>query len=183
MGREVTAQDSKNDAEPDGKNTYLLVSVSGVRCGIPASAIREVLHIPELHRPMGTPAIIQGMLQIGDGVVPVLRLDRLFNLPEFSFGLYSPVIILKNTRIALSVLVESVESLVEISQDQIRPVESDLTFNSCIQAQAFHGGEAVSLLRIDSILVEEEARILDEFIRWSTNRLALISPTERMEAR
>ena len=70
--------------------------LAGRTCAIPSANVREVLFMPALARPPGLPAILEGILNLGGVAVPVVKLDRLFGLPERVAGLYTPIIVLRS---------------------------------------------------------------------------------------
>lgn len=158
--------------------TYLFFSFGGRRCGLPTSAVREIQHICELGKLPGLPRFIEGMMQLGADVIPVIRPERLFDLPEDPVGLYSPVIRLRAVGGDLAILVREVERIVTIATSNITDVTDALTFNGCVSGETNINGDVIPLLDPDRILLEQERRAVDQFAAIAQSRVDDLSTAE-----
>jgi purine-binding chemotaxis protein CheW len=118
----------------------------------------------QLAHPPGLPTPLEGILDLGGKAVPVLRLDRLLRLPVREAGLYSMLIVLKGLAGGnLALLVERASEVRSVSFGELLPVDREDSFNACAEASFFLGGETVSLLSPQRILLEKERQVLSEF--------------------
>jgi purine-binding chemotaxis protein CheW len=131
----------------------------------------------QLARPPALPLPLEGILNLGGRSVPVLRLDRLLQLPEQLLGLYSMLIVLKGIpggRIAL--LVDRVSEVLAVPASALLPVGDDHSFNGCVEAVTSVRGEMINLLSPTRILLTKERQILSEFQAMAQERLVRWEP-------
>ena len=79
--------------------------------------------------------------------MPVLRLDRLLQLPERRPGLYSMLLLLKgesHTQVAM--LVDRVSEILHVPNNEVLPVAGEDSFNSCVEATVNMRGHVVHVL-------------------------------------
>lgn len=148
----------------------VVFQAGGRRCALPATAVREVIHYAELARPPGMPGVLDGFLNDGGEILPVLRLGRLFGLPEAAPGLYAPIVVLRHATLAL--LVDTVDSIVRVPPKALLPVVDASVFNGCVGAAVRLGAEAVHVLDADRLLLEQERRRIEELAAMVDTRLA-----------
>ncbi len=80
--------------------------------------------MPALARPPGLPAILEGILNLGGVAIPVVKLDRLFGLPERVAGLYTPIIVLRSQN-PLALLVDKVSEILTVAgKNMMRAMEA-----------------------------------------------------------
>lgn len=84
----------------------LLFRVSGKLCALPAGNVQELMFTPWLSRPPGLPSFLEGFLPFGSHPIPVLRLDRLFQLKETSLGRYTSLVLLRGVDYPGALLVD-----------------------------------------------------------------------------
>ncbi len=151
------------------RTALVVFDIGGRRCALPAAAVREVVHYPELSRPPGMPGILEGFLNYGGSVLPVVRLGRLFGGAAEPPGLYAPILVLRGSPVAL--LVGAVRAVAEIQDGSLLPVEGEAVFNDCLAGQAEIGGEPVHVLLAERLLLAQERRRLDELAAQVAERL------------
>ena len=72
----------KSRGEPLERTENLLVfHTSGLSCAFPLEAVREIVPMARLSSPPGLPSGLEGFLDLRGIAVPIVRLDRLFDLP------------------------------------------------------------------------------------------------------
>lgn len=126
----------------------------------------------QLGRPPMLPSSLEGILNLAGRPVPVLRLDRLLQLPEQPPGLYSMLIVLKGLSDGqIAVLVDRVNEVVAVPSSALLPVGNENTFNACAEAAVSVRGETIHLLSPTRILLEKEREILSEFQVVAQQRL------------
>jgi chemotaxis signal transduction protein len=60
----------------------LIFHACGLDCAFPLEAVREIVPMASLVAPLGLPAAVAGFLDLRGTAIPIIRLDRLYDLPE-----------------------------------------------------------------------------------------------------
>jgi purine-binding chemotaxis protein CheW len=155
----------------------IVFDVCGTSCALRRDAVRELLPLPRLWRPPGTPRPVAGFFNLGGTAVPVLRLDVLFGLPTRKStpqdDLYRHLILIPETaeRPLTALLVDRVEDLTVAGPAQLSPVPEEDTLNGCVEAEVDLDGDLVHLLSLERILFAEERQALAELGRQAQSRL------------
>lgn len=127
--------------------------------GLPLNVVKEVLHSAQLISPHTRPHFLCGFLDLGDHIVTVINLRSLWNLPECSVSLYTPLIVLNN-KIALQV--DKIKEVFAVPQGTIQPVLENHTLNNCIDATCIVSSQTIHRINIDQLLLfEEHTRLTD----------------------
>lgn len=150
----------------------LVFRAGAKRFALPVESVGEVVLMPWLLRPGTLPPALEGFLNWGGRVVPVLRFARLFDLPEKPSGLYTPLIVIEDDSCLLALLVEQVEDVSFISTEDALPAPPEDSFNGCVAAELTHQGETIHLLAAGRLLLEKERRCLAQFQEMAQKRLS-----------
>ncbi len=92
----------------------LVFHSSGLDCAFPLEAVREIVPMARLSSPPGLPSGLAGFLDLRGTAIPIVRLDRLFDLPEQQPGLHTPMIVLRGVLGPIGILVDSVRGIVPV---------------------------------------------------------------------
>lgn len=141
----------------------MVFHLGGQAYALPLAEIQEVVPMAGLSRPPGLPSVLAGFLNLGGTAVPVIRLSRLFELPEPTLGPYTPLIILRNPDYQVALLVEKVSDILSVPEEAILPVQESHSFNDCADGMITTGGRVVLLLSPERVLLEKEHQCLAEF--------------------
>src|SRR5580658_1793689 len=114
--------------------TLLIFNSSGLDCAFPLESVREIVPMAQLSTPPGLPSGLAGFLDLRGTAVPIVRLDRLFNLPEQQPGLHTPMIILRGVLGPIGILVARVRGIVPIPSVGLLEIPRDGTFQGCAVA-------------------------------------------------
>lgn len=155
----------------------ILFSVSGKPCALPVAQLQEVLPYAALLKPPGMPFVIEGFLNIGGRMHPVMRLDRALSLAEFAIELYTPMLVLKGLGRPAAFLAESVERVVGVPRTEIHPIESRDSWNGCVLAAFQWNKNSVALLSSERLLLAEEHAALREFSAATEARIRSLRST------
>ncbi len=131
----------------------------------------------ELARTPGQPSLLEGFLNLRGVAVPVVRLDRLFDLPPVAVGLYTPLLVLKGTAHPTAFLVSSVEDVASAPAGTWPRLEEGDSLNGCAWAQFEWRGCRTVVLAPERLLLEQERQCLAELQSQAQRRL------EELEAR
>lgn len=94
--------------------------------------------------------------------VPVIRLERLFDMPDTRPGLYAHVILLKGGQHPMGILVDRVEGLYTPREQDRLPLQDNASFNRCAEAELATPYGNAQLLSRDRLLLEQERRCIIE---------------------
>ena len=140
--------------------------------GLSFETVEEVLPMPLLSFAPGMPGVLAGFLNLGGEAIPVLNPKILFGLkaetPERDAHL---LVIAGQRRSALRV--DRAEGLLELSSPAVRADEKE-TFNGLVGWIAQSESGPLYVLRPGRLLLEEEARRLEEFRTIEQDRLAAV---------
>jgi purine-binding chemotaxis protein CheW len=154
------------------QRSLLVFRLAGQLAALPLESVERIAPMAQLSRPPGLPYVLEGILNLAGRAVPVLRLDRLLELPQQPLGLYSMLILLKgvsNGRIAI--VVDRVSEILPLPESAFLPVGKDDSFNACAEAAVSLRGEIVNVLSPARILLEKERKALSEFQAMAQRRL------------
>jgi chemotaxis signal transduction protein len=126
----------------------------------------------ELVQPPGMPPVLAGVLNLAGLAVPAVRLDRLFKLPPQQVGLYSMLVILRDSEERLTaILVDRVRQILTIPKNALLPINGEDCFHACSEATVVVNEEIVCVLSPSRILLEKEWQALTEFQVMAQHRL------------
>lgn len=157
--------------DPPDDASWVLFGIGSELYALPVPSVREILPIPWLSRPPWLPNVMEGFLNLGGSVVPVLRLTRLFDLPEFVPDLYTPLVVVGVGEDAFALLVEHVLQVRRIPVSAVAEVEEKRCLNGCVTGQLRLDDAVVQLLRPEKLLLEEETRRIAAFREMEKERL------------
>ena len=170
---------------PDESARKLLVFRSGgLDCALPLEAVREIVPMATLSEPPALPSGLAGFLDLRGTAIPILRLHRLFSLPEQQPGLHTPIVVLRGVIGPIGFLVDSVRSIVPVSSLQLLDLPADRTFRGSATATFQLDGDLIHLLSPVALLNENEERLLADYGAMSEVRLRHLmeaNPEERSE--
>jgi purine-binding chemotaxis protein CheW len=158
-----------------GRHRNLVVfHLGGQTYGLPVQAVQEIVPLALLSRPPGLPSVLAGFLNLGGTPLPVLRLDRLFELPEMTPGRYTPLVVLRHPDFRLALMVETVSPILTVQEEAILLMRSQQCFNDCVEGVVPLNNHVLLLLSAERLLLEKEQQCLAEFQdRERTRLLAL----------
>ena len=139
---------------------------------LPLTEVQEIVPMAKLSRPPGLPPVLAGFLNLEGTAVPVVRLDRLFQLPEQSLGLYTRLLILRHPDSQVALLAEKVSEILAVSPEAVLPVPESHSFNDCVEGMITVQDRVILLLSAERILLEKEHQCLAEFRDREQARLA-----------
>jgi purine-binding chemotaxis protein CheW len=156
-----------------GRSDRLVVFQLGcATCAIDLDAVQEITLMAHLTIPSGLPTVLAGFLNLGQRAIPVIRLHRLFDVPEPAHGLYTQILIFRETHgLAVGWIVDRVTQIITAPQSDIMPVPENQCFKDCATG-AFNLNEAnVTILSPDRVLLEKERQSIREFAEIEQARL------------
>jgi purine-binding chemotaxis protein CheW len=150
--------------------TLLIFNSSGLGCAFPLDTVREIVPMAQLSSPPGLPSGLAGFLDLRGTAVPIVRLDRLFDLPEQQPGLHTPMIVLRGVLGPIGILVNSVRGIVQVPSTQLLNIPEDRTFQSCATGGMRLAGDLIHVLSPAALLQANEVRLLADYAAMSQAR-------------
>lgn len=155
----------------------IIFDVCGTACAIRRQEVRELLPVPRLWRPPGTPRPVAGFFNLSGTAVPVVRLDIVFGLPKAEdspeAALYSHLMLIEDLSGSGlgALLVDRVQDVTDVAETAISPVDQTDTLNGCVEAEIGHDGRLIHLLSRERILLAEERQALADLGASAQKRL------------
>jgi purine-binding chemotaxis protein CheW len=169
LGDGITMGDSDKRTQD-----LLIFHANGLDCAFPLEAVREIVPMATLSNPPGLPAGLAGFLDLRGTAIPIIRLDRLFDLPEQQMGLHTPMIVLRGVLGPIGILTESVRGILPIETGQLLEIPEDRTFHGCATAAMQVDGDSIHVLSSAALLDAGEARLVADYgAMWQARRLHL----------
>jgi len=153
---------------------FVVFRLGDRECALPVSAVSEFVALPFLTRPPGLPPVIAGFFVLEATAIPVIRLDRLFDLPEQPPDSYTPLIVLKTGLPGTALLVDRISGIVDVAPTSMLPVDESQTFNDCAVGEIVNDGSAISVLDVERLLLKKEHQCVAAFQAMEQKRMAEI---------
>lgn len=150
----------------------LIFRLSGLDCAFLLEDVRELTPMALLSTPPGMPSGLEGFLDLRGRAIPILRLDRLFDLREQRPGLHTPLIILRGPDTDFGVLVESVRNIASVASACCLPLPENHIFHDCATAAVDMDGNPTYILWPSRILLQKERHLLAELQAAAQEHLA-----------
>ncbi|MBF0477187.1 MAG: chemotaxis protein CheW, partial [Deltaproteobacteria bacterium] len=104
---------------------YLTFRLGDEKFALDISQVREVLDFTIITKVPRTPEFMRGVINLRGGVVPVIDLRLKFDMSKIEKTVNTCIIIvevnIKDETVALGVLADSVEEVIDLEPDQIDP--------------------------------------------------------------
>jgi purine-binding chemotaxis protein CheW len=165
------------DNPSEAQRSLLVFHSSGLDCAFPLEAVREIVPMATLAAPPGLPTGLAGFLDLRGTAVPIVRLDRLFDLPEQRAGLHTPMIVLRGVLGPIGILAEPVRGIVPAASAVLLDIPEDRTFQGCATASMQLDGNSVHVLSPSALLQASEDRLLADYGAMSQARLLHLEET------
>ena len=149
----------------------LIFHSSGLDCAFPLESVREIVPMATLSVPPGLPSGLAGFLDLRGTAIPIIRLDRLFDLPEQLPGLHTPMIVLRGVLGPIGILADSVRSIVPVDSSQLLEIPEERTFQGCATGAMQLDGDLIHLLSPAALLHANEVHLLADYAAMSQARL------------
>ncbi|MBC7951325.1 MAG: chemotaxis protein CheW [Rhodospirillaceae bacterium] len=156
---------------PATSDMHVVFRLSGIRLALPADCMAEMVLEPRLTRPPTAPPVVAGVMDLRGSLIPVIRLDRLLDLPPPARTPFRPVLVLSRPPPApWAVLVEAVEEVLGPEFPRVA-APSDLAFDDCVLGMLVLPGGPVPVLAPERLLRKREAMALEDFRDRAAARL------------
>jgi chemotaxis signal transduction protein len=161
------------------RQDLLIVQVVGRHLALPLDAVHEIVAVPLLIAPPNSARFVEGFFDYRGAAVPVVRLDRLFDLPEERLGVYAPLVMLRTERLPLALHVARSVAITSRRFHEIRLIDSAESCQGLVSGQFLFGGHTAYLVTVEQLLLERERRTIAAHQALIASRLGqLAKPTD-----
>jgi len=163
---------------------FITFDLAGMAFAAPLAAVREIVPMVALSRPPGLPRFVEGMLNLGGEMVPVLRLAELLGIGGQAMGVDSTLIVVGRGSGSSALPVDEVHDVTRAGKGEIEllPLDDRQAFNNCVTGELRIGESAFHLLAPDRVLLEEETRRLAEFEAIERRRIESLDAEAEADA-
>lgn len=163
---------TKHNDDKDGKHgqQLLLFECCDQQCALHLDQVQEVIAIASLSKPLGTPHILDGFLNLQEVAIPVIKLALVFGKEPDPMQLYTPLIIIQ-TKLGLFAL--RVSRLLSIVTVDIRSA-ANLFDQHIASSSVIVDGHTVAILATDRLLHAREMAVINEIRSLEEERVALL---------
>ncbi len=141
----------------------LLARLQNRSLALPLASVERVILRPRLEVLPDLPVWLAGFLQLPGESLPVLDVEALFEGHRCPWGLYNPIVIIRDER-NLALLFTAVDGLVDVPPEEFRPLQPEDSFQGVAAALIPRSQEWAPILVPRLLLVAQEQRKLDH---WS----------------
>ena len=156
---------------PGSSRKLLVFELGAEACALDLDRVQEVLPMARLSQPPGKPHLLEGFLNLGGTAIPVVRLDRLFGLPESRPGVHTHLVLLRPTGSSTALLVDRAAEVVTVPDTALVPLGAGSCFNDCADADVALPGRTAHLLAPERLLLAQEQRRIAELQAEEQRRL------------
>lgn len=151
----------------------LSFQISELKCALPLDQIGELLPMAQLSAVPMMPPFVEGILNLAGQEIPVLRLDRLLELPEQTLGINSVLVILRSAEPTVALVVDAVDDAKQVTKDtQVVPFNDERCFKRCFLADLRFAETTHHLISVENLLLTEERERLTNFQTREDQRLS-----------
>lgn len=115
------AEAPDRDRESGEVLTLVVVRLGADRYALPITAVREILRVGRVTPVHTAPAFVHGVINLRGVIVAVLDLRSLFGIEPGPAGEGARIIVAEGGGMAVGVLVEQVEEIIDLPATQVKP--------------------------------------------------------------
>lgn len=148
-------QDLKETAE------YLLLTLADEAFAYPVACALEVIAVPAILPVPSVPPSVLGIINFRGQIVSVTTIHGLLGLAACEVRSSSRLIVTKGLPMVTGILADSVEKIVEIASEDIRPLPATVTDERArlLSGQVYAGDRVVFLLDMERLCGSESLRV------------------------
>ena len=144
-----------------GANEIVAFTLVGRRYGLPLSAVERIVRVVDVTLLPKAPDIVLGVVNVRGRVIPVINVRRRFHLPEREVGLTDQMVIAHTTRRAVALVVDSVDGVLEYSDQEAVVSQDVLPELQYIEGVVKLDDGLILVHNLDKFLSLEEETVLD----------------------
>lgn len=148
------AEAPDRDRESGEVLTLVVVRLGADRYAVPITAVREILRVGRVTPVHTAPPFVHGVINLRGVIVAVLDLRNFFGIEPGPAGEATRIIIAEGGGMAVGILVEQVEEIVDLPATQVKPPISTAKgiAEDYVAGIATLGGQMVVLIDMEKVL-------------------------------
>lgn len=152
------------DSSSGGERQIVAFSLGQETYGVDIASVREIIPIQKIVPVPRAPDFVEGIINLRGRIVPVLDLRKQFGFEEKKGDPNQRIVLVESGQESIGVIVDSVSSVLRISEGSIEPAATVVVGNEIeyIQGIAKVGEELIVLLDLTRIISDAEKRTLRE---------------------
>lgn len=157
--KEITEDDFDDDDEEDSmKNRYLTFRVGGEDYGIEIVYVTEIVGMQNITEVPDMPEFVKGVINLRGQVIPVIDVRICFKLESREYDDRTCVIVVNIGKNAIGLIVDTVNEVINISEDQVSlpPKMHDTASGRYIQGLGKVGEQVKILLDVQKLLMGDD---------------------------
>lgn len=137
---------------------YIVVKIGNEQYGIDISYVDNIVRMQKIIRVPKAQHYFKGVINLRGVIVPVMSIRLKMQLEDDKFSNSSRIIILKMDQALIGIIVDEVKEVVTLENSDIEKMAYDSKEDrtSYINGIGKHDGELISLLDINSVIIEKE---------------------------
>ena len=144
-------------------NMMIGFTIGDEEYGVDIQTVKEVIRIEQITRLPRSPLFVKGVINLRGDIIPIIDLRERFGIERQDYVDTSRIIVVEMEGKSIGMVVDSVESVIRLSQDDVVPPPSLVggLSEKYLNGVGKFGEKLIVLLNIDRILSMEEFDELD----------------------
>lgn len=159
------AEAPDRDREAGEMLALVVLRLGGDRYAVPITSVREILRIGRVTPVNTAPAFVHGVINLRGVIVTVLDLRVFFGIEASPVGEAARIVIAEGGGMAVGILVEQVEEIIDLPATQVKPPLSPAKgiAEDYVSGIAALGGQMVVLIDLEKVLCNPRI-VVDEVV-------------------
>jgi len=149
--------DYKIEGQEVETKQYIVVQIGNEKYGVDIGYIDNIVRMQKITRVPKAQHYFKGVINLRGEIVPVMSIRKKMGLDDDVITDASRIIILKEEKGALGIVVDQVREVITLNMDEVDRNSSGSAKDSFINGIGKNGDELISLFEINAILEEKEA--------------------------
>ncbi|MGN1416810.1 MAG: chemotaxis protein CheW [Oscillospiraceae bacterium] len=165
-------QESKRLSSEDSvtENGYMIFLINGEYYAFPIDGVQEIISVPKIVPVPEFPDYAKGIVNVRGTIIPIIDTRLRFHMDELEYGSRTCIITIKCRDMIVGFIVDTVESVINISSDVIRPVPKiSAKTAEYLSGVAKPGDKIIMILDPERMLTEEMLKEVREGIPENNN--------------
>ena len=161
------AENINNDNENNASQEYLGFLLGNEEYVIDILKVQEIRGYTTPTKIAQSPDFVKGVINLRGNIVPIVDLRIKFDLPEISYTPFTVVIILKEKKKIVGIVVDSVSDVFNINVDEIKPAPefSGILHDKYLKGLATVNEKMLIVTDIDALMSSPEMGIVLEDLK------------------
>jgi purine-binding chemotaxis protein CheW len=142
----------------------VVFSLNNEICGADTSQVQEIIRYQDVAKVPGMPDFVDGIINLRGKVVPVIGLNKRFELGEAVITRKTKIITTRINESYVGFIVDDVSEIIKLSEEEfeVPPEIIHRSGNAYLRSVGKKNGMLISILNLVAILTDNEVGMLDE---------------------